>query len=96
MDGATLKNALHQRGINLRYLGHVVKVIAQSEHKEHLRHIMVRLTLKTKPNSVIYGDAAFLHAPSCFHQRTAVAEIFIRSTRRVFNSFLQVLFFFLF
>lgn len=52
MDGATLKNALHQRGINLRYLGHVVKLIAQSEHKEHLRHIMVRLTLKTKPNSV--------------------------------------------
>lgn len=61
MDGATLKNALHQRGINLRYLGHVVKAIAQSEHKEHLRHIM----------------------------RTVVAEIFIRSTRRVFNSFLQ-------
>uniref|UniRef100_A0A3Q4GK75 Clustered mitochondria protein homolog n=1 Tax=Neolamprologus brichardi TaxID=32507 RepID=A0A3Q4GK75_NEOBR len=61
MDGATLKNALHQRGINLRYLGHVVKAIVQSEHKEHLRHIM----------------------------RTVVAEIFIRSTRRVFNSFLQ-------
>uniref|UniRef100_I3K7Q7 Clustered mitochondria protein homolog n=1 Tax=Oreochromis niloticus TaxID=8128 RepID=I3K7Q7_ORENI len=61
MDGVTLKNALHQRGINLRYLGHVLKAIAQSEHKEHLRHIM----------------------------RTVVAEIFIRSTRRVFNSFLQ-------
>lgn len=52
MDGVTLKNALHQRGINLRYLGHVLKAIAQSEHKEHLRHIMVRLALQTKPNSV--------------------------------------------
>uniref|UniRef100_A0A3Q0SS10 Si:ch211-166a6.5 n=1 Tax=Amphilophus citrinellus TaxID=61819 RepID=A0A3Q0SS10_AMPCI len=60
MDGATLKNALHQRGINLRYLGHVIKAITQSEYKEHLRHIMV-----------------------------FIAEIFIRSTKRVFNSFLQ-------
>ncbi|XP_072244123.1 clustered mitochondria protein homolog [Leuresthes tenuis] len=40
MDGASLKQALHQRGINLRYLGHVIKAITQAEHKEHLRHIM--------------------------------------------------------
>ncbi|XP_038145965.1 clustered mitochondria protein homolog [Cyprinodon tularosa] len=40
MDGASLKQALHQRGINLRYLGHVVKAINQSEHKERLRHIL--------------------------------------------------------
>uniref|UniRef100_A0A674NJ73 Clustered mitochondria protein homolog n=1 Tax=Takifugu rubripes TaxID=31033 RepID=A0A674NJ73_TAKRU len=39
MDGASLKQALHERGINLRYLGHVVKAIGHSEHKEHLRHI---------------------------------------------------------
>uniref|UniRef100_A0A3B3TLI3 Clustered mitochondria protein homolog n=1 Tax=Poecilia latipinna TaxID=48699 RepID=A0A3B3TLI3_9TELE len=43
MDGVSLKQALHQRGINLRYLGHVVKAISQSEHKEQLRHIMVCL-----------------------------------------------------
>nr|XP_019956484.1 PREDICTED: clustered mitochondria protein homolog [Paralichthys olivaceus] len=61
MDGASLKQALHQRGINLRYLGHVIKAISQSEHKEHLRHIL----------------------------RLVVGEVFIRSTRRVFNSFLQ-------
>ncbi|XP_040898738.1 clustered mitochondria protein homolog [Toxotes jaculatrix] len=61
MDGASLKQALHQRGINLRYLGHVIKAINQSEHKESLRHIM----------------------------RTVIGEIFIRSTRRVFNNFLQ-------
>ncbi|CAJ1068847.1 clustered mitochondria protein homolog isoform X2 [Xyrichtys novacula] len=40
MDGASLKQALHQRGINLRYLGHVIKAISQSEHKERLRHIL--------------------------------------------------------
>lgn len=41
MDGASLKHALHLRGINLRYLGHVSKSITQSEHTERLRHIMV-------------------------------------------------------
>ncbi|XP_020505586.2 clustered mitochondria protein homolog [Labrus bergylta] len=40
MDGTSLKQILHQRGINLRYLGHVVKAINQSEHKERLRHIL--------------------------------------------------------
>ena len=41
MDGASLKQVLHQRGINLRYLGHVIKAISQSELKEQLRHILV-------------------------------------------------------
>ncbi|KAK2837331.1 hypothetical protein Q5P01_014543 [Channa striata] len=61
MDGASLKQTLHQRGINLRYLGHVIKAINQSEDKERLRHIT----------------------------RSVICEIFTRSTRRVFNSFLQ-------
>uniref|UniRef100_A0A8B9KFH0 Clustered mitochondria protein homolog n=1 Tax=Astyanax mexicanus TaxID=7994 RepID=A0A8B9KFH0_ASTMX len=39
IDGATLRNALHQKGINLRYLGHLVSTISQSEHKDRLRHI---------------------------------------------------------
>ncbi len=46
MDGASLKEVLHQRGINLRYLGQVIKTISQSEHKERLRHIMVCLIHK--------------------------------------------------
>ncbi|XP_034072275.1 clustered mitochondria protein homolog isoform X1 [Gymnodraco acuticeps] len=61
MDGASLKQALHQRGISLRYLGHVMTAISQSEHKERLRHIM----------------------------RAVIGDIFTRSTRRVFNNFLQ-------
>ncbi|XP_066499903.1 clustered mitochondria protein homolog [Hoplias malabaricus] len=39
IDGATLRNALHQKGINLRYLGHLISFISQSEHKGRLRHI---------------------------------------------------------
>ncbi|XP_056275747.1 clustered mitochondria protein homolog isoform X2 [Pseudoliparis swirei] len=61
MDGESLKQALHQRGINLRYLGHVITTISQSEQKEQLRHIL----------------------------RLVIGEIFTRSTRRVFNNFLQ-------
>ncbi|XP_059921592.1 clustered mitochondria protein homolog isoform X1 [Gadus macrocephalus] len=61
MDSATLKQALHHWGINLRYLGHVIKAISQSEHKERLRHIL----------------------------RVALAEVVVRSARRVFNSFVQ-------
>lgn len=56
MDGASLKRVLHQRGINLRYLGHVIKTISQSEHEERLRHIMVCLTyniVKLRPVSMI-------------------------------------------
>ncbi|KAJ8005691.1 hypothetical protein DPEC_G00120550 [Dallia pectoralis] len=40
LDGATLKQALHQKGINIRYLGQLTKAISQSEQKEQLRHIM--------------------------------------------------------
>ncbi|KAG7481055.1 hypothetical protein MATL_G00062720 [Megalops atlanticus] len=39
VDGATLSQALHQRGINLRYLGQVTRAVSQSEHKERLKHI---------------------------------------------------------
>ncbi|XP_056130596.1 clustered mitochondria protein homolog [Lampris incognitus] len=61
MDGASLKQALHQRGINLRYLGHVIKAISQSESRECLRHI----------------------------RRLVIGEIVVRTTRRIFNSFVQ-------
>lgn len=44
MDGASLKQALHQRGVSLRYLGHLFKAVSQSEHEKRLRHIKVCLT----------------------------------------------------
>ncbi|XP_026124766.1 clustered mitochondria protein homolog isoform X2 [Carassius auratus] len=39
MDGASLRQALHQKGINLRYLGHLILSINQSDLKHQLRHI---------------------------------------------------------
>lgn len=93
MDGASLKQALHQRGINLRYLGHVIKAINQPEHVGSLRHIMVCLTdgtLSQPPRLNHCLDLLEHLFFLCLNQRVAVGEIFIRSSRRVFNTFLQV------
>lgn len=93
LDGASLKQALHQRGINLRYLGHLIKAISQPEHEGSLRHIMVCLTgsLMSQSPWLNYSPDLLWHLFShCLYQRVAVGEMFIRSSRRVFNSFLQV------
>lgn len=45
VDGATLCKAMHQKGINLRYLGELAKAISQSEHGERLQHVTVRPSL---------------------------------------------------
>ncbi|XP_063051703.1 clustered mitochondria protein homolog [Engraulis encrasicolus] len=39
IDGAGLCRVLHEKGINLRYLGQLTTAISQSEDKERLRHI---------------------------------------------------------
>lgn len=53
MDGATLAEAMHQRGINMRYLGKVINFITKTPGRAQLDHIFVsvrfnfRLTIKT-------------------------------------------------
>lgn len=53
MDGATLAEAMHQRGINMRYLGKVINFITKTPGRAQLDHIFVsirlnsRLTVKT-------------------------------------------------
>ncbi|XP_070700176.1 clustered mitochondria protein homolog [Pempheris klunzingeri] len=39
MDGATLTSALHQRGVNMRYLGTLLKELDRVEEKGRLSHI---------------------------------------------------------
>ncbi|KAM4620387.1 clustered mitochondria protein homolog [Polymixia lowei] len=39
MDGATLASALHQRGVNVRYLGSLLELLEKVEEKERLSHI---------------------------------------------------------
>lgn len=43
MDGATLTEALHQRGINVRYLGSVLEFVEKTPAKAQLEHIYVSL-----------------------------------------------------
>lgn len=41
MDGSTLTDAMHQRGINMRYLGKVVDFITKTPARTQLDHIYV-------------------------------------------------------
>jgi len=41
MDGATMIEALHQRGINIRYLGTVLEFVDNMPSKAQLEHIYV-------------------------------------------------------
>lgn len=41
MDGATLTEALHQRGINVRYLGSVLEFVEKTPAKAQLEHVYV-------------------------------------------------------
>lgn len=41
MDGATLTEALRQRGINIRYLGNVLEFVDKTPAKAQLEHFYV-------------------------------------------------------
>lgn len=43
MDGATLTEALRQRGINIRYLGTVLEFVDKTPAKAQLEHFYVSL-----------------------------------------------------
>lgn len=43
MDGATLTEALHQRGINIRYLGTVLEFVDKTPARAQLEHFYVSL-----------------------------------------------------
>lgn len=45
MDGATLAEAMHQRGINMRYLGKVIHFITKTPGHAQLDHIFVSISL---------------------------------------------------
>ncbi|XP_076025104.1 clustered mitochondria protein homolog [Genypterus blacodes] len=39
MDGASLTSALHQRGVNVRYLGSLLEELDRMEHRERMSHV---------------------------------------------------------
>ena len=42
VDGEALKQAMHSRGVNMRYLGYVAELAAK---RDDLRHLLVRMGL---------------------------------------------------
>lgn len=43
VDGEALKQAMHSRGVNMRYLGYVAELAAK---RDDLQHLLVRMGLK--------------------------------------------------
>lgn len=39
MDGASLTSALHQRGVNVRYMGTILRELGRVEERRRLGHI---------------------------------------------------------
>lgn len=44
MDGGSLTSALHQRGVNVRYLGTVLRELGRVEERRRLGHIQAHNT----------------------------------------------------
>ncbi|KAG7224622.1 hypothetical protein INR49_011375 [Caranx melampygus] len=61
MDGATLTSVLHQHGVNVRYLGTLLRELHTVEERERLDHV----------------------------KRISISEIFIRSAKHIFRTYLQ-------
>uniref|UniRef100_A0A667ZKA8 Clustered mitochondria homolog n=1 Tax=Myripristis murdjan TaxID=586833 RepID=A0A667ZKA8_9TELE len=63
LDGATLTSVLHQRGVNIRYLGTLLEVLERAEQRERLSHVEVQSLLHTSHD---VEPAAFSAAVSHF------------------------------
>lgn len=59
MDGATLTEALHQRGINVRYLGNVLEFVDKTPAKAQLEHFYVSLYLTSTVPYFYFGGFSF-------------------------------------
>lgn len=61
-DGATLTEALHQRGINIRYLGTVLEFVEKTPTKAQLEHIYVRPHVKRDDVMVLVHSLVFYNS----------------------------------
>lgn len=94
MDGATLTEALHQRGINVRYLGTVLEFVDKTLAKDQLEHFYVSLICPKLEHchqtrfSCRYNctDASFSPAS----QRIGIIELITRCAKHIFKTYLQV------
>lgn len=89
MDGATLTEALHQRGINVRYLGTVLEVVGKASASGQLDHIYV-----SDPSLCGFCRMAAMMLNLCLcpppTQRIGITELITRCAKHVFKTYLQV------
>lgn len=91
MDGATLAEAMRQRGINMRYLGKVLDLVLRSPARDQLDHIYV--------SGAWAGGSCWLQLEvwtcprlgSLTPQKIGIGELITRSAKHIFKTYLQVL-----
>lgn len=91
MDGATLTEALHQRGINVRYLGSVLEFVDKTPAKAQLEHFYVGANPVTTVCSLLllcsHTNVLLFISPS---QRIGISELITRCAKHIFKTYLQV------
>lgn len=92
MDGATLTEALHQRGINVRYLGSVLEFVDKTPAKAQLEHFYVSV----KTVMIVLGllvprlQTDILLFRFYSSQRIGISELITRCAKHIFKTYLQV------
>lgn len=91
MDGATLTEALHQRGINVRYLGTVLEFVDKTPAKTQLEHFYVSLVIAHLNDYAPFSPKN--NHPDLFPsllQRIGIMELITRCAKHIFKTYLQV------
>lgn len=68
MDGLTLTEALHRRGVNMRYLGTLLMELERVEEKGRLSHVQV-VTVVTHDRQVVFIFIGFPFESGFFSHR---------------------------
>lgn len=93
MDGATFAEALHQRGINMRYLGNVLEFVDKMPAKPQLEHVYVSQGSQIWQMIFFFFPCVKYAGPLLFYlplQRIGITELITRCTKHIFKTYLQV------
>lgn len=92
MDGATLTEALHQRGINVRYLGSVLEFVDKTPAKAQLEHFYVSVKTVMIVLGLLIPCSQTDILLCCLYpsQRIGISELITRCAKHIFKTYLQV------
>lgn len=100
MDGMTLTEALHQHGINIRYLGTLLEYIEKIPQKERLDHVYVSVYLLLNHKGVAKNKIQIRPSNETRQkvkklffnllQKIALCELITRCAKHLFKTYLLV------